>query len=41
MKDKLEQLKPFVAVEEGNYFYARTGYTGENGLEIMLPRTES
>jgi aminomethyltransferase len=41
MKEKLEQLKPFVAVEDSSYFYARTGYTGENGLEIMLPRTEA
>ncbi len=41
MKDRLEQLKPFVAVEDNSYFYARTGYTGENGLEIMLPRAEA
>src|SRR5438445_7630539 len=32
-----EPLKPFVAVEFGEYFIARTGYTGEDGFEITLP----
>ena len=32
-----EPLKPFMAVEVGEYFIARTGYTGEDGFEIMLP----
>ena len=41
MAEKLSGLKPFMAIEDNNYFYARTGYTGENGLEIMLPRTEA
>ncbi len=41
MSDKLLTLKPFMAVEEEGYFYARTGYTGENGLEIMLPKEEA
>jgi aminomethyltransferase len=30
-------LKPFFAVECGDLFVARTGYTGEDGLEIMVP----
>ena len=30
-------LKPFSAVEFGEYFIARTGYTGEDGFEIALP----
>ena len=30
-------LKPFHAAETGPYFIARTGYTGEDGFEIMLP----
>ena len=34
-----EPLKPFMAVEVGQYFIARTGYTGEDGFEIMLPAT--
>jgi aminomethyltransferase len=30
-------LKPFAAAEFGEYLIARTGYTGEDGFEIMLP----
>ena len=30
-------LKPFRAHEAGEALYARTGYTGEDGFEIMLP----
>jgi aminomethyltransferase len=36
-----ELLKPFVAVEFGDYFIARTGYTGEDGFEVMLPATRA
>jgi aminomethyltransferase len=32
-----EKLIPFSAVEMGAMFIARTGYTGEDGFEIMLP----
>ncbi|APZ41896.1 glycine cleavage system aminomethyltransferase GcvT [Acidihalobacter ferrooxydans] len=32
-------LKPFTGVERGDRFVARTGYTGEDGFEIMLPAT--
>ena len=32
-----ENLKPFNAVEMGTMFVARTGYTGEDGFEIVLP----
>jgi len=34
------QLKPFFSVGDDKYFVAWTGYTGEDGLEIMLPATE-
>jgi len=34
-------LKPFFAVESNNYFIARTGYTGEDGFEIMLPNDDA
>ncbi|HEV3240999.1 MAG TPA: glycine cleavage system aminomethyltransferase GcvT [Casimicrobiaceae bacterium] len=34
-------LKPFVATEFGEYFIARTGYTGEDGFEITLPSTRA
>ena len=39
LAEKLANLKPFMAIEDGDYFYARTGYTGENGLEVMLKIT--
>jgi aminomethyltransferase len=32
-----EVLKPFIATEFGDYFIARTGYTGEDGFELTLP----
>jgi aminomethyltransferase len=32
-----ESLKPFNAVQAGEQLIARTGYTGEDGFEIMLP----
>jgi aminomethyltransferase len=32
-----ERLVPFSAVEMGAMFIARTGYTGEDGFEIILP----
>lgn len=31
-----ETLPPFFAAQCGSYFLARTGYTGEDGFEIML-----
>ncbi len=31
------ELKPFTAAADGEWFLARTGYTGEDGFEIMLP----
>jgi aminomethyltransferase len=34
-------LKPFNAVADGEWFLARTGYTGEDGFEIMLPADEA
>lgn len=40
--DTLTGLKPFVGVdlssiEAADWFVARTGYTGENGVEVILP----
>ena len=34
-------LEPFHGVPEGQWFIASTGYTGEDGLEIMLPADEA
>jgi aminomethyltransferase len=36
-----EPLKPFMAAEVGEYFIARTGYTGEDGFEVILPSTRA
>ncbi len=35
--DRALVLKPFTAVSGEEFFVARTGYTGEDGFEIMLP----
>jgi hypothetical protein len=34
-------LKPFEAHADGDWFIARTGYTGEDGLEIILPADQA
>lgn len=36
----IHSLKPFEGLPDGDWFIARTGYTGEDGLEIMLPASE-
>lgn len=33
----LEDLRSFAAIEHGDWLIARTGYTGEDGFEIILP----
>jgi aminomethyltransferase len=40
-KAATEGLKPFFAAEVDQYFIASTGYTGEDGYEIMLPAGEA
>ncbi|EIK94497.1 glycine cleavage system aminomethyltransferase T [Pseudomonas sp. M47T1] len=37
----IAQLKPFQGLADGDWFIARTGYTGEDGLEIVLPAIEA
>src|SRR5690625_6109455 len=32
----VEALKPFRAASHGDFYIARTGYTGEDGVEVML-----
>jgi aminomethyltransferase len=33
-------LKPFSELEHGTWMVARTGYTGEDGVEVMLPAAD-
>lgn len=39
--EKVDALKPFYAYPSGENFYARTGYTGEDGFEIMVPNEQA
>jgi aminomethyltransferase len=41
VKAATEGLKAFFAAEVDQYFIASTGYTGEDGYEIMLPAEEA
>jgi len=40
-REASEPLKPFMAAQFGDYFIARTGYTGEDGFELTLPAERS
>ena len=44
LKDKniaaVSSLEPFYGIQINNIFFARTGYTGEDGYEIMLPNED-
>jgi aminomethyltransferase len=35
-----KDLEPFTDLEHGSWMVARTGYTGEDGIEVMLPSAE-
>ncbi|MDZ3994768.1 glycine cleavage system aminomethyltransferase GcvT [Pseudomonas sp. Teo4] len=37
----IRELRPFEGMAEGDWFIARTGYTGEDGLEIILPGNQA
>lgn len=37
LQQPVADLKPFVAAWQGDWFVGRTGYTGEEGVEIILP----
>lgn len=37
----ISQLAPYQCVEDGDWFFSRTGYTGEEGIEILLPITRA
>lgn len=38
---KIQALRPFEVVEDGDYCIARTGYTGEDGLEAIIPAQDA
>ena len=40
-RDAALALKPFFGLEAGNLFVARTGYTGEDGWEVIMPADDS
>lgn len=39
--DAVKQLSNFRGVELGEWFIARTGYTGEKGVELIIPSAEA
>lgn len=41
LAEGIRALKVFQGLPQGEWFYARTGYTGEDGLEIMVPAAEA
>lgn len=34
---RIANLRSFRAIQDGDWFFARTGYTGEDGVEVILP----
>jgi len=40
-RDQALLLKPFTAMYAGDLFVARTGYTGEDGWEILMPAADA
>jgi aminomethyltransferase len=40
-REAVRSLKRFTAVACGDWYIARTGYTGEDGLEVMLPGSQA
>ncbi len=41
LREAAAALKPFHAAVEGDWFVGRTGYTGEDGYEIVLPEAQT
>lgn len=40
LREAAAHLKPFSAAWDPSWFIARTGYTGEDGFEILLPQSD-
>jgi aminomethyltransferase len=41
LRDAALALKPFNAAHDGEWFVGRTGYTGEDGFELILPEDQA
>lgn len=41
LRERVGELRPFYAAAEGEWFVGRTGYTGEDGFEVILPDGET
>ncbi len=41
LAEKVSQLGRFCSITDGNWFIAQTGYTGEDGFEIVLPADQA
>ncbi len=41
LREQAAQLKPFHATYHGDVFIGRTGYTGEDGFELLLPGNDA
>lgn len=41
LAESIEKLKPFTFIQQKDWFIARTGYTGEDGLEIIIPAAQA
>ncbi len=39
--EQINALRPFHSLQHNNWLIARTGYTGEDGVEIMLPASDA
>jgi aminomethyltransferase len=41
LEERAAELKPFHAAHDAGWFVGRTGYTGEDGFEVMLPAADA
>lgn len=41
LQQAASELQPFYSTRSGEWFVGRTGYTGEDGLELMIPAAEA
>lgn len=41
LREAAMALKPFNAATDGDWFVGRTGYTGEDGFEVVLPEAQA